>query len=198
MTVAYPLSWPTGWPRTKYYQRESDRRFHGSVYGLTIGRSRDGLLGELARLGAASVVISSNLRLRQDGLPYSDQRRVDDPGVAVYFTLEKRQMVMAADRFQTPEGNMRSLGLAIEAMRQLKRHGGGAMMERAFSGFAALPPPRSCWEVLGVAPGSNRAMIERAFRERATTSHPDRGGSNAAMAELNDARDRALREAQQS
>ena len=91
---------------------------------------------------------------------------------------------------------MRSLGLAIEAMRQLERHGGGTMMERAFSGFAALPPPRSCWDILGVPVGSSRAVIEKAFRERAPAAHPDRGGSNADMAELNAARDRALREAQ--
>jgi hypothetical protein len=52
-------------------------------------------------------------------------------------------MTMACDRFDNAAANMRSLGLAIEAMRQLERHGGGAMMEKAFSGFVALPPPIS-------------------------------------------------------
>jgi hypothetical protein len=72
---AYPLQWPDGWPRTAYGKRESDSRFDGKVYGLTMGRARDQLIAELQRPGAGGVVISSNVQLRQDGLPYSDQRR---------------------------------------------------------------------------------------------------------------------------
>lgn len=104
-------------------------------------------------------------------------------------------MVMASDRFYTIEGNMRSIGLAIEAMRQLERHGGGAMMERAFSGFVALAPPKSCWEILGLKPGASEASIGAAFREKAMQAHPDRGGSHAAMAELNRAKEEALKAA---
>jgi curved DNA-binding protein CbpA len=37
-------------------------------------------------------------------------------------------------------------------------------------------------------------MIERAFRTRARKCHPDTGGSNEAMVELNTARDQALKE----
>ena len=48
---------------------------------------------------------------------------------------------MAMDRFTSVAGNLRSLTLAIEAMRQLNRHGGGTMMERAFAGFVAIAPP---------------------------------------------------------
>ena len=48
---------------------------------------------------------------------------------------------MARDAYKTVAGNMRSLTLAIEAMRQLERHGGSTMMERAFQGFAAIAPP---------------------------------------------------------
>jgi DnaJ-class molecular chaperone len=77
-------------------------------------------------------------------------------------------------------------------MRQLERHGGGALMDRAFTGFVALPRPKSCWEILGVMQGASRDEINHAYRGRAKEAHPDNGGSNNAMAELNKARDEAL------
>lgn len=186
---AYPLQWPEGWPRTLDGARESDSRFRGSAYGLAMGRARDQLIAELVRLGARDVVVSSNIELRRDGLPYSDQRRISDPGVAVYFTFKKRTMAMACDRFVSVAGNMRSLGLAIEGMRQLNRHGGGTMMERAFAGFAALPPPPSCWQVLGVEPGASEEAIRAAFKDKASQSG---AGGNIDMGQLVKARDEAI------
>jgi hypothetical protein len=70
----------------------------------------------------------------------ADGRQVGDLGLAIYFVLNGRPLAMACDCFDIAAANMRLPGLAIEAMRRLERHGGGAMMERAFSGFAALPP----------------------------------------------------------
>jgi hypothetical protein len=193
---AYPLQWPEGWPRTSPYRRESDNRFGGKVHGLTMGRARDQLIAELQRMGAGSVVISSNVKLRLDGLPYSDQRKLDEPGVAVYFMFKKRPMVMAVDRYTSVAGNMRSLTLAIEAMRQLERHGGGTMMERAFTGFAAIAPPdwKKPWrEVFGVKPDW-QGDITALYREKAKNRHPDTGGSDSLMAELNVAFAEAKRE----
>lgn len=193
---AFPLYWPEGWPRTPSSRRESDRRFSGRTYGLGMGRVRDQLIDELRRLGARNVVLSSNVALRRDGLPYADQRKLDDPGVAVYFTLKGKQFVMAADRFESVPGNIRSLGLAIEAMRQLERHGGGAMMERAFSGFAALAAPgaRHWADVLGIPRDAGSATIREAHRRLILENHPDAGGSSERAGEINAARDAALRE----
>ena len=184
---AFPLQWPDGWPRTVSWKRESDSKFGGKTYGLTMGRARDQLIAELTRLGARSVVISSNVRLRLDGLPYSDQRKIDEPGVAVYFVLKKRPMVMAVDRYSSVAGNMWSLTLAIEAMRQLERHGGGTMMERAFTGFAAIAPPdwKKPWrQVFGVELNWS-GDLAALYREKARNRHPDAGGSDQLMAELN-------------
>lgn len=193
---AYPLQWPDGWPRHKSVNRESDNRFSGKVYGVTLARARDQLLHELDLLGAKGVVISSNIALRLDGLPYSDQRRIEDPGVAVYFTLKKRPLVMARDAFISVPGNLRSLGLAIEAMRQISRHGGDQMMERAFTGFAAIAPPdwKKPWrEVFGVKPEWS-GDIASLYRDKARNRHPDAGGSDQLMAELNVAYDEAKTE----
>jgi DnaJ domain len=199
-TRAYPLAWPDGWPRTPKNARESGHQFtqinyDGARVSVSLEYAHARLREELMRLKAAYVVVSSNYRLDEHGFPVETGFGVKDEGVAVYFTLNGRAMVMACDRYERAAANLRSLGLAVEAMRQLERHGGGAMMERAFAGFAALPPPPTCWEVLGLDPGASRAEIERAFRDRAKKAHPDAGGNDNAMAELNIARDDALNEA---
>lgn len=189
---AFPLQWPTGWPRTPWEKRSRSRFQSGDFV-----RSRTALLKELRLLGAMSVVISSNMALRNDGLPYADaaKRRIDDPGVAVYFVLKKRQMVMARDIYWTPAENLRSIGLAVEHLRGMERHGGSYMMERAFSGFVALSAPGTHWSgVLQVSRTATRSEIEAAFRRLARERHPDQGGSDTMMSALNAARDQALRE----
>jgi hypothetical protein len=155
---AYPLCWPGGWPRTSPYNRESDRRFGDKRLngrGSTGGRARDQLLNELRLIGAKNAVVSSNVPLRKDGIAYAESGRLDDPGIAVYFTFNKKQMVMARDNFVSVAGNLRSLALVIEAMRQMERHGGKYMMERAFTGFIAITPPdwKKPWrQVFGIKP----------------------------------------------
>lgn len=193
MTEAYPLSWPEGWPRTPMHKRGSSR------FGKNLGFNQiRELQDELRRLGARSVVISSNVPIRNDGLPYASEskRRYDDPGVAVYFTLKDKQLSMARDSYYTPWENIRSLVLAIDAIRSIERHGGSTMMDRAFSGFTALPKPSGAdwWQVLQLPTHATRREIIEKFKELARTRHPDHGGSDDQMAELNRARDQALQE----
>jgi hypothetical protein len=195
MTEAYPLQWPQGWPRTTPYARESDNRFGGSGR-ITVGRARDQLLDELRLLGATEIVVSSNVPTRPDGLLYGTRYLVDDPGIAVYFTFKKKKLVMARDGFVTVAGNLRSLGLAIAGMRQMHRHGGDLMLERAFEGFLAIAPPnwKKPWrQVFGVKPDW-RGDVTTLFREKARQRHPDAGGSDTLMAELNVAYEEARRE----
>lgn len=52
---------------------------------------------------------------------------------------------------------------------------------------------REWWDVLGVSPGASQDEIRRAYRERARAAHPDVGGSEAEMQEINRARETALR-----
>lgn len=203
---AFPLKWPDGWPRTPPGSRGGPYRFNG----LTPSRGISTLIEELNRLGATNVVISSNAPTRASGVIDTEKlsRRLDDPGVAVYFTYSGKQMVMAQDAYNAPYVNCRSLALAINAMRAIERHGGGYMMQRSFDGFAALPPPEGShtaklrpWrEVLemGDASGPNTIILagaEAQYRSMARTAHPDQaGGSAERMAELNAAIEQARKE----
>ena len=77
-------------------------------------------------------------------------------------------------------------------LRGIERWGSADMVEQAFSGFVGLPAPsKTEWwrEVLGLPAGPvTAAEIDAAFRARAAAAHPDTGGSDVAMANLNRAR----------
>ncbi|MBV6657001.1 MAG: J domain-containing protein [Devosiaceae bacterium] len=209
MTQAYPLQWPDGWPRTPEHKRQDSKyRFRrGSTWSgsfWTFSEARNALLEELDRLDARSAVLSTNYTLRNDGLPRADRRAPEDTGVAIYFVLNGRPQVMACDMHVRAEENMRSLTLSIEAMRALARHGGGLMMERAFSGFTALPPPdadfaepamrasKTWHEVLKVPSDANADTVEIAWRVLRKKLHPDApSGSTAAFQELQAAYEQA-------
>lgn len=191
MTTAYPLAWPNGWPRTDARKRQPSRF---SPNGLTSEAQET--LWELQRLGARNGVISTNIELRRDGLPYTGRRSPDDPGVAVYFTYEGRQQCIPCDRWSTVEENLRAVWKSIEALRSLERWGAKSFVDAAFTGFAALPSPgaaRPWWQVLGVAPTATLDEIGAAYRSKAKGAHSDTGGSDKAMSELNVARDEGLR-----
>ncbi len=191
MTQAYPLQWPAGWQRTAAHRRQPSKFKPGAL-----ATEAQECRWELQRLGARQPVISTNIELRQDGLPYSNRRRPDDPGVAVYFTYEGRQQCIPCDRWATVEENLRAVWKSIEALRSLERWGAKSFVDAAFTGFQALPAPsqsRAWWEVLGVSQHATPDQINAAWREKAREAHPDNGGTDALMSEINVARDIGLK-----
>jgi hypothetical protein len=198
---AYPLQWPTGRTRTERWRRERAK------FDVTFARARDNIVAEVGRLAGRypdpAIVISTNIAPRRDGLPLANQRQPDDPGVVVYFTYKKRQMSFACDRWEKIEHNMQAISKTIEALRGIARWGTGDMLEAAFTGFSALPPPaqstaagpRSWRDVFGTGI-TNRAQLSEIYRRLASAHHPDRGGDPSKMSELNQARDAAQRELQ--
>lgn len=189
MIEAYPLFWPEGRKRLSYWER-SHAKFETSF-----ARARDNIVREVQLLvgkySKLDVIISTNIPLRRDGLPLANYRAVDDTGVAVYFTHKKQQMCFACDRWLKIEDNMQAICKTIEALRGIARWGTGDMMEAAFTGFIALPAPGNTsahtWrQIVGVgALEGNLEAVKAAYRRRAAEVHPDRGGSDAAMSELN-------------
>lgn len=196
MTQAYPLHWPEGWPRCRAdCRRWSLPGGRGNLPGWD--RVLDRLTGEIAKIGGRNAVISTDQPPRRDGRPHAPSGGVTDPGVAVYFTRGQQQFVMAQDAYELTIDNLRSLALAIEGLRQMERHGGAHMMERAFAGFSALPPPAGAaaaplhWrDVLGDVPdglsaSEKLAVLEARYREKAKRAHSDRGGEDSEMIRLN-------------
>jgi hypothetical protein len=192
---AYPLRWPVGWARTDRDERRS------SIYQVSFARARDEVLRSVRLLGGHDIVISSDIALRRDGLPYANQGEPHDPGIAVYWTQRNQPRVMACDCWRTVRDNLRAVGLTIDALRAIDRSGATQLLERAFTGFAALPatagddgaPPWRDVLHLNGQPVTQRDVLE-AFKRRLLFCHPDSGGSHDLMVELNRARDEALRE----
>jgi hypothetical protein len=183
---AHPLQWPAGKPRTRNPEHS---RFRSNFV-----KTRDELLREIRLIGGALPVISTNMPLRRDGLPLAARRLPDDKGVAVYFSLKGQPLCFACDRWDAVEDNMQAIRRTIEALRGIERWGSGNMVEQAFTGFLCLPGT-SPWDILGIRAGAAKGEIEAAYRKKAKLLHPDCGGSDEAMSNLNRARMEALRAA---
>lgn len=182
---SYPLHWPDGWPRTK--QPKS------GLFNTSMANARDGLLEEIRLLGGRNVIISTNVKTYVKSgqeIPYAKQERLDDCGVAVYFTLKNEQRVFACDRWNRIQDNVQAIRKTIEALRGIERWGSSEMLNRVFTGFAALPETTgqswAWWAVLGFdSPNRPLAEFEAAYRQKAKAAHPDAGGDNEEMAALN-------------
>lgn len=186
MTESFPLYWPEGRPRTPSWKRQRSRFKTG--FGMAVRQ----VMAELQRLGARNAVVSTNVPLRRDGLPLASAKRVDDPAAAAYFTHKGKQMCFACDRWDRIEDNIYAISKTIEAMRGIDRWGTGDMLDAAFSGFIAIPPPDDWRTALGHPETLDQA--EAAYRARARVAHPDAGGSHEQMSALNRARDAARAE----
>lgn len=188
---SYPLYWPEGRKRTPRRQRS---RFD-TGFGIAVRTVVD----ELRRLGARNQVVSTNVPVRRDGLPLASAKRVDDPGVAVYFRYKDKPMVFACDRWDRAEDNIWAIAKTIGAFRGIERWGSGDMLDTAFSGFLSLPSPgqsseRPWRKVLMVDGLVSLGGVESIYRALARERHPDRGGSEQQMAELNAAIQAARKE----
>lgn len=106
-------------------------------------------------------------------------------------------MCFACDKWNKIKDNMQAIAKTIEALRGIERWGSGDMMERAFTGFAALPSPEVHWtQRLGIGLNATADEIDNAWKLLAKVYHPDSGSEpdSDRMAKINAARDQAKRE----
>lgn len=187
LATANPLQWPEGWPRTA--------RPAWSRFSVSFSRARNGIMYQLDKMGVPDhrVVLSTNLPLRRDGLPYANTTEPDDPGAAVYWTTpDDQRRVMPCDRWDRVRDNLRAIELSLDALRGLDRWGTPGIVDRAFTGFTALPPAGVDWRsVFGIGAFAqvSLAQVKEIYHDLSRVAHPDHGGSpheqqrlNAAMA----------------
>lgn len=205
--AAYPLAWPVAWPRARSRARANfyaagagwtgeglTRRYDGKK-ALSIAVGVDRLVAELKRLGAAHIVISTNVRTGRDGYPRGSEANPKDPGAAVYFRLKGEPRVLACDKWDRLADNLAALAKHIEAARGQVRWGVGTL-EQAFGGYKALPAvgeKQPWWIVLGLPQTATRDEIDRKRTDLLRKYHPDvTGGSHTRAAEINAAYSEAI------
>lgn len=194
----YPLTWPTGWKRRESYRRDP-AQFSKDKRPLSVYDGTQRVLSELRRFGVveSDTIISTNVQLRRDGLPLSNQAEPSDPGVAVYWKKYGKDQVMATDRYTKVADNLAAIAASLEAIRAIERHGGSQIMDRAFLGFTALPAPEQWRDVLGFLEGQaapTLATVRDRWKMLAMKHHPDLGGNAEQMARINRAWSDAQRE----
>ncbi|MEL6853471.1 MAG: J domain-containing protein [Cyanobacteria bacterium J06607_13] len=199
MKFQYPVRWPAGKQRTS----EADRRLGrfskatqsrhytcSTQRPITLAQAIARLEGSIEawtrrgkswRIDPALVTITANYSsIRQDGMPYSNQRSPSDPAVAVYFELDGESMVLSCDTFTQAEQNIAAIAAASEAYRGLDRLGmsmtNGDILQRL-----ALPERTSAdgwWNILGVRADANPDAIRKAYLRLAKIHHPDKEGGS--------------------
>lgn len=191
---AYPLAWPPGKPRTPAAQRKNGK-FKSQGRDLTVAVAAGRVEGELTKLGARWPLISSNVELTLSGRPRSGQREPDDRGVCVYFQMGGKPYAMACDRYTTVADNLAAIAAHIDATRAIERHGVATAAE-TLQAFQALPAPggRHWTSVLNLPRNTTAEAVRQAHRKMLVEHHPDTGGTDQSMAEVNAARDAALKD----
>lgn len=171
--LRYPLRYPSTKPRTKY-PKESSFDPKGK---RTFAAARDELLRQLRRLGAKKFILSTNVPLRLDGLPYANFRQPGDKGVAVYFELNNRPRVLCCDCWNKIIDNVWAIAMDIDAQRGRLRWGVSSADEM-FPVYQLPDADRSrhWWEVLGVSQHAGWEEVKEAYRDEAKKHHPDVGG----------------------
>ena len=196
----FPLEWPLGWKRTPPHQRLnapfSTKRTTDKRLSVTLATER--LESQVELLGAVNPVLSTNVSLRLDGRPRSDENP-SDPGAAIYFSFRGKATVLATDRFTRVADNIAAIAGHIEALRRVERYGVGTI-EQALAGYKALPADTAAnWRAVFGFPADSSPTLEQldaAYKQTARQRHPDLGGTDIEMAHVNRARDYALMELQ--
>lgn len=193
MKEAFPLNWPTGYKRTPSHQRTWSR------FDQTMGKAQKFLRDEVVRIGGSGLIVSTNLRVRQDGGLYAADldKKMEDPGVAIYFKRKGKDVSLCCDTYLKVWENIYALGRTISALRQIERDGVSDFLDRTFTGFTAIPESivtayKPWWEVLGVKETASKEEVKDAYRKLVMQHHPDKGGDAAKFSEIKNAYEQAM------
>lgn len=194
---AYPLYWPVGYNRTPNSHKTN------APFQTAFAQARDAAINELKKMGAKNIIISSNVPLRKDGIPYAvpfgeSQRVTADTGIAVYFDWNNDTKVLCCDAYVHLDDNMQAIRKTLEALRGIDRWKASDILSRVFAGFAALPaativPYKDIWKILDLeGMPANVQVVHDQYRIKAKQCHPDTGGTAEDFTELQNAYKQAL------
>ena len=199
------LDWPAGFERTDPIRQTSNNRFE-----ISLSDAFRELETELDRLGVGDNSDDKTgfrysfdaPQRKTDQRPYA-RASPDDPGFVLRWTMDGHDYAVACDRYSRLRDNVRTVGLYIREKRRMEQR----PVETGESEFAnaRLPPGdedadtvvvgrEPPHEVLDLHPDADAEAINRAFRQKAQTAHPDHGGSEEAFRRIIDAREAMLDE----
>jgi len=162
-----------------------------STFSASYSDTLDLLEKELRKLGARELVIEADFAERDiklDGLPRSNARAPQFPGVRIIFESHHGQLTYQTDTCVFWQHNLRSIALGLTALRKVDLYGITNRAEQ-YVGFKALASSSpgitkddaiACllaWaerDVLASDPEAQRRLVRRA-RARA---HPDQHGGD--------------------
>lgn len=174
---AYPLQWPLGYKRSNY--REVSR------FRQTFGAAQDSLKSEVERLGGQNLTVSTNMKVNNRGDVYANElgKNISDPGVAIYFKYKGKEVSMCCDKYKYVWENMYALACGIEALRGMERWGVSEFLDRAFTGFTALPPASKdmWWFTLDCSEHDSEIQVKQKYRDLCKIYHPDMATGDAAI-----------------
>ncbi len=162
-----------------------------SPFRATWGDTVSLLARELRAIGAQRTVLEVDLAerdFRLDGLPRAD-RRAYTPGIRISFTATrvpgKPNLRYEVGRFDDWQDNVRTVALALEALRKVDRYG---VTKRGEQYAEWKAPPMGAGDP---SPDRGRALIRDHGSVTAAlkATHPDHGGDPAAFADVQAARE---------
>jgi len=186
LILVYPVQWPLSRPRTIDRAPARFREGTGGSATLSFDAALGRLRDQLKRLRAQHPSLSTDVRHNRDGSRDRTSKGSEtpaDPAAVVWFRLDGRDYELACDRWDTVAGNVAAVAAHIDALRGQERWG-VADLKQAFAGHLSLPAPDPWWSVLDLSHRADRADVERAYRSKARSAHPDVGGDRAAWDRL--------------
>lgn len=180
---SFPLQWPNNWPRAPHRQQS---KFKAPDLNRAVNKIED----EVERLDGKGLVISTNLKPTLSSKP-EFVSTTGDVGAAVYFNFKNTPIALACDKWNRVQDNLWAIACHIENLRAQERWGVGRL-EQAFAGYKALPEQAGAvtwWGVFGFKTEADAlcgsASIREKYKALCRQHHPDTGGSNERMVELN-------------
>lgn len=159
------------------------RRLVGARLRAPTDAVLDRLEDEIGRLKGSDVVIGVVVDESQIGfsgnLKAGGRTRFAHRGVEVSFDTPKRgRLVFHTDAYDDVTANLRAIGLGLEALRAVDRHGITSTAEQ-YAGFAAIGPG-------GPDPSRGKVLAEHhgSVAEALKRTHPDHGGDPHDLADV--------------